>query len=530
MRIALYARKSSESEDKQVQSLEDQISALSRLAITEGHELIAVLQEAKSAKAPDSRPEFARLIALIEAGKIDGILTWSINRLSRNPVDGGRLAYMLQTGKLSMIRTVDRKYLPDDNALLLSIENGMATAYLQDLSRNVTRGMLGKADRGWHVSKAPVGYLNNPITREIDVDPERFPIVQEAWARLLSGETSVNRLYRELPPLTIALRHGPPRPLSRAGLHGIFKNPIYAGMIKFKGQLKPGKHRAMVTMADFLRAQDLIKRGGNRKTRLPEAFPFAGVFRCERCGSAVVGERRRKFYPRTGRFVEYLYYHCSGSKGCSKTAVRQEEVTNALERLCETVQLSPSFAGWLKEALAKAISRTGLSADVSLRQVEEETTRLEARRRRLNLLRLDGEISEPEYQELRTQLDADRAKLDQDRIHLAQTRSKIIQKGHDLLDAAVAAGELPGGSRFLCSLGAIARRLGSHTLIDGQIKLKPDPIYKKIALFEPAGEGSRRPKQGDLLPMSSVWWTLVDDLLTLMVDAETHGSNQSTQS
>src|SRR4051812_32468227 len=100
MHIAIYARKSTESEDRQIQSLTDQLTALQALAQRESLRIDEVYEESRSAKAPYSRPEFQRLIKNIEAGRIRGVFTWSINRLSRNPVDGGIIAYLLQTGKL----------------------------------------------------------------------------------------------------------------------------------------------------------------------------------------------------------------------------------------------------------------------------------------------------------------------------------------------------------------------------------------------------------------------------------------------
>ena len=86
MRIALYARKSTEQEDRQVQSLDDQIRELTKLARRESLTIVETYHESKSAKAPNNRPEFDRLMSAIDEGRIDGILTWSINRLSRNPV------------------------------------------------------------------------------------------------------------------------------------------------------------------------------------------------------------------------------------------------------------------------------------------------------------------------------------------------------------------------------------------------------------------------------------------------------------
>ena len=148
MGIAIYARKSSESEDRQVQSLEDQVQALQVVAKNHGLVVSEVIQEARSAKAPNARPEFERLIRMVNEGEIEGILTWSINRLGRNLVDGGMVAHLLQTGRLKFIRTPERVYLPEDNVLIMSIENGMATSFVQDLSRNVKRG-------GWFPVKWP---------------------------------------------------------------------------------------------------------------------------------------------------------------------------------------------------------------------------------------------------------------------------------------------------------------------------------------------------------------------------------------
>lgn len=522
MRIALYARKSTESEDRQVQSLEDQFRALTALAEREHLHIVEVLQESKSAKAPDTRPEFLKLLKFIDEGQIDGILTWSINRLSRNPVDGGRLAYLLQTGKISMIRTIERTYLPSDNALLMSIENGMATAYLQDLSRNVKRGMQGKVDRGWHACKAPVGYLNNPITREIDPDPERFDLMQSAWTELLAGDATISKIWRRLASagLTVPSRYGEQRVISRAGLYNIFKNRFYTGEVLLKGTRYPGKHRSMVTPFEFSWAQELIKQNGDTRAKFEQAFPFNRVIRCATCGCAVIGERKRKFYPSTGRFAEYIYYHCSGSKGCSKRGIRQEEITEQLERLCSTVEIKRPLGEWLKSALAESLEKSGFQQESNSAQLAVRLAKLEERRKRLMFMRLDHEISEPDYQEFMDRLNQDRSTLEAEQQRLSEARSRIIHHGHQLIDAAIAASELPNGGSYLSVLGGIVRRMGTHTLCGTEIRLTPDSALRKIAMFEPAEADSRRPKHGDSVPSNSSWWNLVDEVLTLLVEAD----------
>ena len=100
----LYIRKSSESEDRQVQSIEDQNIRLNALSAQLKLEIVDVYEEAKSAKKPNNRPKFTEMLGRIRAGEANGILCWQINRLTRNPVDAGELQWMLQTNLIQSIQ------------------------------------------------------------------------------------------------------------------------------------------------------------------------------------------------------------------------------------------------------------------------------------------------------------------------------------------------------------------------------------------------------------------------------------------
>src|SRR3989344_1558563 len=97
----------------------------------------------------------------VDAGKITVIYTWDLSRISRNPVDSGRIGWQLQNGVLKAIITPQRVYLPEDNVLLLNLEFGMANQYLRDLSKNVKRGLQNKLRNGWRPGEAPEGYIND---------------------------------------------------------------------------------------------------------------------------------------------------------------------------------------------------------------------------------------------------------------------------------------------------------------------------------------------------------------------------------
>jgi DNA invertase Pin-like site-specific DNA recombinase len=100
----LYVRRSQDSEDRQMASLDDQKKEMFRLADQLGLNVVDVIDESQSAKKP-GRPKFNKMIERIHAGEANGILCWKINRLARNPVDGGQISWLLQTGVIQHIQT-----------------------------------------------------------------------------------------------------------------------------------------------------------------------------------------------------------------------------------------------------------------------------------------------------------------------------------------------------------------------------------------------------------------------------------------
>jgi len=122
----LYARKSSEAEDRQIRSIEDQLSVLRALAKQEGLSIIHEFTEKETAKKP-GRPVFNQMIERIERGEAQGILCWKLDRLARNPWDDGKIRWLHQIGTIQQVRTYEHDYQSEDNGLLMSVEFAAAT-------------------------------------------------------------------------------------------------------------------------------------------------------------------------------------------------------------------------------------------------------------------------------------------------------------------------------------------------------------------------------------------------------------------
>lgn len=118
---------------------------------------LEVLTEAKSAKKP-GRPIFNSMMDHLNREEAAGIICWRLDRLARNPVDGGAVIWAVKQRGVPIITPTQTFSREDDNAILMYMEFGMAQKFVDDLSRNVRRGLQSKAERGWRPSNPPFGY------------------------------------------------------------------------------------------------------------------------------------------------------------------------------------------------------------------------------------------------------------------------------------------------------------------------------------------------------------------------------------
>ena len=365
IRYFLYARKSSESEDRQVQSIDDQINRLKEYANDLGLDIKKVYTESKSAKKPNNRPIFDEIIERIENGEAEGILCWQINRLSRNPIDSGKLSWLLQRGILKSIRTTEREYLPEDNVLIFSVESGVANQFILDLSKNTKRGMQSKLEKGWQTGIAPLGYLNDKENKTIITDPERFNLVRKMWNLMLTGNYTPPKILEiannEWGFRTRKFKRMGDNPLSKSGIYKMFTNLFYARVIQNKrtGMQYQGEHEGMVTMEEYDRVQILLGKEGRPRPQQHQ-FAFTGAMRCGECGCFYTAEIKKKVL-KSGIINEHTYYHCTRKttkvKCTQKKNIPLDDLETSIEHEIEKYTILPEFLHWALEGLSQKNNR-----------------------------------------------------------------------------------------------------------------------------------------------------------------------------
>lgn len=373
MKLILYARKSSESEDRQVQSIDDQVRILEELATRNQWLIVERISESKSAKSPDERDGFNHMLKQIEKGRAEGVLCWSLNRLTRNPVDSGKLQWMLQQKVLKAIYTPDKNYLPEDNVLLFKVETGVSEQFILDLVKVTQRGVQSKVEKGWYPGLAPEGYLNHE--REIIRDPSRFELVQWAFQRMGTGLISMRELVDEVNTRGYQTRTTKRRAgtlMTDTSLGRILRNPFYAGWFMWGKELHEGNHEAMVAWDTFVDVQKALDAKGRPKERKHE-FVFKGNFTCGVCGRTITAEKQKG----------HVYYRCANQRKCKQGSIREEKVQEAIGGVVESLTYPENYLIEIKRIVGEWYEQ---DAGFSLGIVEAQNRQLEELHKRLNVI------------------------------------------------------------------------------------------------------------------------------------------------
>src|SRR3990167_6373050 len=402
MQYFLYARKSTDVEDKQVLSVEAQLTELRSLAKRGYLEIAEEFIEKRSAKMP-GRPIFEEMLSRIERGEAHGVICWKIDRLSRNPVDSGRISWLLQRSVIQQIKTHDRTYLPQDNVLIMSVEFGMANEYIRQLSVNVARGLRQKARNGHYPSVAPLGYLNDPRTKTIQVDRKKSKLVQAAFELYAQNGSRLEDVSRFLFEHGVHTRptkrwsDSGSRPLKKDQAKLILTNSFYYGHFRYAGEIYEGKHTPIIAKELFNKVQKVLALRGKaqKPTKQPQAL--CGLLKCGECGCSITCEEKFK-YQKNGNVHRYVYYRCTKKRGpCSGEYIREETLDAQLSKLLSRFHLPRHWAEELDRMATKDAAEASQTTAASVQAMRAKIADLDGKIARLTDLFVEQDIEREEY-------------------------------------------------------------------------------------------------------------------------------------
>ena len=398
-RYLLYARKSTDVEDKQVLSIEAQLTELRAYAKQEGLEVVDELIEKQSAKIP-GRPIFGQLLKRIEAHEADGILAWHPDRLARNSIDAGQIIYLLDCGQLNALKSPTFWFEnTSQGKFMLSIAFGQSKYYVDNLSENTKRGLRQKVRRGECPGRSPLGYINDVRSKTIVVDKHHAPIVRQAFELYSLGDKRLRDIADFFFSKNVKTSGG--LPLKKDQIAKMLTNPFYYGHFLYGGELYEGKHTPIVSKRLFDKVQIAFEKRRLRRTTITNTpKPFCGLVRCGSCNMMVTGENQTK-RQKNGNVHYYTYYHCTKKRKniprCPEPHIRQEALDEQLSRLLNEYALPDSWAITLNKMLADDELKAQNAIGVCIAEAQTKLKAIQTKLQRLLDGYLDQDIERETY-------------------------------------------------------------------------------------------------------------------------------------
>ena len=301
----------------------------------ENMEILRVYSDLGFTGANLNRPALMSLINDIKEHKIDSVISYKIDRLTRSPKDFYNLIELFDNHKVNFISVTERFDTSTPSGRLL--RNIMLTfaQFERELTSERTKDkMLQRAQKGmWNGGFIPFGYKAE--NKKLAINNNEAKIVQSIYEMYISG-VSVAKISHETN-------------LLKGRIFTMLRNPTYIGKIKYGGRLLQGNHEQIISQDLFNLAQEMHKKSF-KKVRLNKNFLFSGLIECKECNSFMTPSHTNK--KKKNSIKRYYYYRCTSTLKkdwdyCSTKQVNANRLENYifqnLERISQDKQYIDSL-------------------------------------------------------------------------------------------------------------------------------------------------------------------------------------------
>ncbi|MGB7588304.1 MAG: recombinase family protein [Solirubrobacterales bacterium] len=447
-------------------SIPGQREACTREADKLGAEIVQeYIDRGESAKTA-KRPALRAMLDRLTRGDIDYVIVHKVDRLARNRADDIEIVMAIRKAGAQLVSVTENIDETPSGLLLHGIMSSIAEFYSRNLAAEVMKGTTQKAKSGGTPFRAPIGYLNSRTmvdgreVRTITLDPERAPLIREAFVLYASGEYSLSELAAILEERGLRSRPTKKVPAQALGgnrLDAMLRNPYYLGIVSYAGKTYKGRHEPLVDEATFQEVQDLLtsKRiSGERPWR--HFHYLRGSLYCREC------TRRLMFTRAKGKGGVYDYFVCAGRQhgSCSQGHHRVAAVEEAVERHYASRQLSATERERIRSAVKAHVKAIAKLAAEKVTEAERQLTRLDQEERKLLTAHYADQISESLFAE-------EHGRISRERVGAIKRIEQLSFKHEQVLNALDTALALTDDvQRAYCQAGPQERRLFNQTFFE----------------------------------------------------------------
>ena len=376
-KVVTYSRVSS-AEQAKGHSLDAQEQCLSDFASGNNLQIVKRFSEAHSAYAP-GRPEFQRMLRYLdEHPSVRAILTYKLDRLTRNMTDHATLSELSDTQIISATEALPGGATGE---LLWNMNAAISRFYSAQLAERTSLGMLTKCRKGLYPSLAPLGYINVTESPCIVPDPVRADLVREMFEYHARTGVSLAALVDWAAERGLTTRTG--GSLRKAALHKMIQNPVYTGTFRWKGEEFEGKYQPLVSRAAFERCQQRLAEKTHTVTK--RVFPYRGLVFCGYCGCQLTAAYAKK---------RWIYYRCTYARGkCDQGYTREDRLGERLAGVVESVHLTSKQVSELLHLLQNRGDERAQHRKDRLARLAAQREKVEQRRDQAYSDKADGTLS-----------------------------------------------------------------------------------------------------------------------------------------
>lgn len=365
------------------------------------------IDEGISAKNLKDRPDMLRLIDDVKGGKVNNVLVWKLDRCTRSVKDLISLIELFEECNCSFNSVTEK--LDTSNAvgrMFIKIIGIFAEFERENLAERVSFGYEQKTREGNYTNTNGVNGFDYIVGKgDLIVNEQEKEIVNRIYNMYLEG-TSMLKIARTFNEEEIPSKRG--GYWSQSTIKSILTNPLYIGKIRYgvnkKIQNKAfqvnGEQESIIDKDIFNKVQDLIskrKRFNIKKSPSENAY-FSSALKCSKCGG--------KFHPKqqkqNGKY--YITYYCNNRQinKCDCSGISHNKVLKSFEEYIKDFKLDSTIEINPKNDNIKQITK-----------LTKELENIDKKRKRLQMLFIDEQINNSDYQEMITQLETDRSRINE---------------------------------------------------------------------------------------------------------------------
>jgi site-specific DNA recombinase len=370
VRCAVYTRKSTEEGlEQEFNSLDAQREAGEAFVRSQAGEGWALLPERYDdggfTGGNTDRPALQRLLTDIDAGKVDCVVVYKVDRLSRSLLDFAQMMQSFEKRKVAFV-SVTQQFNTGTSMgrLVLNVLLSFAQFEREIISERTRDKIAATRRKGkWAGGHPILGYDIDPAGFKLVVNAKEAERVRAIFALYLEHESLLPVVQglerRRWVGKRWTTRKGPERggrPFNKSTLYNLLTNPAYVGKVKYKAEVHDGEHPAIVDPLVFQQTQTLLRRNGatgGAPVRNQFGAILKGLLRCGPCGCSMTPAHTTKGDRR------YRYYVCvaaqkKGWAACPSKSIPAEQVEAFVVEQIRCVGSDPAL---LREVLAQARSQ-----------------------------------------------------------------------------------------------------------------------------------------------------------------------------